>query len=517
MKRLTFICRQLLVIFLLVAVAACSKKTAGYTQVIPADTPLLFAFDINSLVKKSGVDSNSPMVREMMGGLENVLGAEEFSYVSELMRDPSSAGVSLSDPVYMYMDIETEQVTIVFRVTDEGKVKNLLRTLETRGDIEALTSSGGINSTVLGGSLVCAFNGDALVLSGTGNPRETERIREQVFAQMKQSESASIRGKKAFEKMSARKGDMQMLVEILPLLKLTNPEIVDLLPAGNPAEAMTVLGSFVFEKGRMQLTAETYVSDPALRKMYESQQKGMGTIKNTHIERFPLSSLFYVSMNVKGKELYKLMAENEQSREYIEMYGGLVDLENIIGSLDGDISLGLTGLSMMKMSPEILLLAEVRNDAILEALLQLEGLIGMQPGMDLQQTGDQAYVLKTRQGNFHFGMEKNTLYLTTDGKLLKNKPSQSLKEGTWVASAKKGPVFMVANVDNVLELPAFRFAASLGGGSMKQMFELASKFSYVELYSPSPEITEFNIYLNDKDENSLKVLVDALFLMADHF
>ncbi len=511
MRKLNLIYTQLFFI-LAVCISGCSQKSNEYTNAIPQDAFVVTSFDVNSLIKKSGLTDRNSILGRLSEEMGTLLG-ESFNDLKKAFTHPESLGISFADKAYAAIR-EDESCVLVLKVSDVKKLKNSFASLESEGMVNGIKESSGITHIDMGGEIFVAFNETTFIVM-TSSTHSVGEGKSYLVQLMGQKEEQSLNRDKGFRKMQERKSDLAVFI---------NPKAYTELMRQLPADALSydlsafsILGGLNFEKGRITMETEVYTEDKNLEKQIKENQRANGKLNSAFLEHFPLSTLAYLTFNLNGEALYNLLANNEQLKKQGLDITSIEAVKEVLASLTGDVSLGVTGLSLMQMSPEVLLLAEVKNNKITEVISQFESLINMQSGISLTGNGTNQYLLKTRQGNFHIGIKDNIFYATNSSDLSKGigiKQKESLANGEWASAAKRGSGYFLFNANEITQLPTFRLITGLGGAQGKQLGEIFSNLNYLEVFSESGTSATANLYLKNREENALQQLIEAAIQLS---
>lgn len=511
MKKRNLISSLFTLAVLVVFMASCSKK-AEYTNAIPADATVIVSFNTESMVKKSGLTDKEgeDLVRKMKEAAASGLSEDSYKYMETLIEKPSEAGLAFNEPVYMFMkDAQSNSAGVVAKVTDAAKLKKTFELMVTEKVAEELTETDGITYAVCGRSIAAFNENSLLIMDGKYNPGED--LEQTVLTLLKQSSENSMASNKGFQKFAGLKGDITGFVSMAALPSIYTAQAQAALPEGINLKDIMVLGTVNFEKGKIAITGETYTENEEIKKLYKQQEKITGKLNSTFLDFFPASSLAYMSFKLNGKEFYKYLIENKDFQNAVKSNDTGIDLEKMIGSLDGDISFGLTSLSAQGV-PSFVAYANMDNDYLIKVLDEQKDMISKNLGQRIEKTGENSFVARSRGMNIYMGMVGKHFYVTNDEATLKNidkDVNNPMSNAPWAASAKKSYSFIVLNVSDILKLPIVQMFTSMGGQQAKMGVKVLSECSYIEVIGTSTQ-GEVNIILNNKDVNALKLVAGGL-------
>lgn len=142
--------------------ASCSKKNV-YENVLPKDAAVVVSVDLVSMADKSGLssDKGAPVVARLSNALKSgAEGAGEL--IDKVTKDPSESGLDLTEKVYYFVGSGGVSTGLVMRVSDDGKLEDLLKALHDQQVCEKPVEADGCMWTAMGNVLV-AYTDDAFL------------------------------------------------------------------------------------------------------------------------------------------------------------------------------------------------------------------------------------------------------------------------------------------------------------------------------------------------------------------
>lgn len=514
---------KLLALIVLTALFAACSKQVNYTSVIPSDASMVTAIDLKSLIDKAGLNDkeNEATKQQVMDALKKEMSASAFQQMEKIMKNPAESGIDISVPVYLFMSPAFSTPAIVAQVCDESALNASLETLVQEQVAQPVTEADGYSFTVIGNG-VLAFNDSAMLIASGENESQMEQLQASVSNLMKQEEENSIAKAAVFQKMQATKGDIKFFASMGAVPELYKKQLNITLPQSIPWEDITLIAGVSFNNGEIVFTSEPYLENEEVKAMVQEQLAALKTPSHKFDKYFPASTLMLFNYSVDGAKMYDLMLHQyEEMSKSMTEYKQMVDMfkdENVkelICSLNGDITMGFTGVTMN--IPTFVAYAEVKDAAALEKLYQNRQSLNLPKGGFTElNKNEYAYKLMGLL-NIYFGVKDNILYLTNDENVYRNfgtVEKESIDKAPYAAEMKGSSAFVAINVEAILDLPAVKMAANMGGGKVQPYINLASKLSYFSAYSKDTT-GQVTLCLKDKDTNALKQIVDIVKQLAD--
>lgn len=490
---------------------SCQKSaTSGnYYEVIPATSKFICAVNVNQLITKGDV---SQQVEARMTGLlgkDMDMDAAALEKVQQILKNGNESGLDFSDYVFGFTGSEQENIAIVAKVTDISKLKAVFDCIGQQKGCTPLTAQGDYHQTVLDGNMVCTFNSELILCMVSKN---VDYSKEYSLRLLNKKEIRSIVSNPCFQKMLEGKSDFELLssMENLPEAVKANMAVYTAQMSFDITK-MYVIGSLNFEEGKVSLKYELTATDPAIITAMREQVDYMSKISDRFLTYYPASTLLYMIYSCNGVRMNEMLDKNNLWK-YIP--ADQAETEKIIASLDGDIACGITGLSVMGM-PNVLAYAQVKDTYLADCLAGLvKGKMG-QTGV-LKDKGNHNYEFNVQMinMNFYFGVKNgNLFYLTNDqeayanlGKAVKDPFSSS----AMVSDIKGTLGGIILNIESLLQSPIVSLSLyqMVGQQQGALMQKVLSEFSYTELLNVTETGVVWNLYLKNKQQNSLKTLID---------
>lgn len=498
---------MMLVVFL----ASCSKKEE-YVNVIPADASVVVSFDMKSMVDKSGLTdkSNEALVQKLWGTVSSGMSSSTLEQTEKMIKNPEESGLSFKEKIFLFAT--PKNVGFVLKVADEAKLKDFFKVLEAEKACSSIESGDGFSWVTIEGQSLCAFNNGALLLMNSLTSGGIEELKANAGIYMAQKEEASIRQNPGFKKMESKQDDIAVYVSMAGIPEMYMSYATVGLPAGASLKDLMMLGSVNFEKGKVVGKLETFTENKELQSFMDKQAEAIIKPDGEFMEYFPATTLLFLNYSIKGEKMYELLASNPQYSEILNGKDMGIDMKKLLSSFDGDLSIGLTGLSGFGI-PTLLAYAKVKDDYLMNTLAAHKQMLEMVLGATLTAKGKNAYSVKYMGMDIYFGMIDQYIYATNDSGVLgrlNEKVSDPLSKASWASEAKKSPVFFGLNVAGLMKNPLMAAFSSSGNPSMSMAFSVFSECDYIQMFQVSEKVGEVDIVLKNQDENVLKQLVSGI-------
>lgn len=490
----------------------CSEKTE-YTHVIPADASAVIALDLQSISKKAGLSDaeNQQFKLQIIDALKSGLNAATLSHLENILKDPSESGLNINDKIYIFTAPSLPFPAVLAKVDNEKKLRKTVGLLAEEQVLEPVTEADGYAYSMLGNNTVFAFSNSALIiapLSGNSQPGIAGTL-------LKAGGGKKITEDKIFRKMSEGDGSILFYTSLDALPESCVRQLNAGLTNHVDLKNVMITGNVDFDKGKITAQIELHSDDGKVAEMLKKQDSATGMIKGDLLSQFPASTLAFFSVNVNGGEMYKLLDENDDLRKNFSIPKA-AQVKDLFNSFDGDVSVGLTGVSMTH-TPTFIAFANAGKGADINSIYDSKNELGLAKGEDILKLADNEYVYKSRSGNIFFGYKDKYIYATNDELLYKNTgklKGASLKEARYAPNIEGKRKYLVIDIEAVSQLPIIQMMLVFGGSGIAAYYNIATRISYLEFTEKDLMKYDINIVLKNKEENAIKQILDLARAMA---
>ena len=510
MKKLVLKYAMLCLVLLMVS---CSEDT-DYVKVIPSDATTVIAYDCKHIIEKSGLfsneapDSQKEFVESHVSRLP--VGKEEL--IRRIIDNPGESGIDFNKPMYSFVTADTDTWALALPVIDAQKVKTALEVLaDSNLKGGKFTEEEGFAWSRLmanSQSFYIAVNEKVLVVVCKLGSEKRNTIKDRVAIWLNQTEEQSFVTNKYYEKLLDVKGEIKGYFAMTDVpeeaLMATQMIYSDNFDFGK----VKYLSGISFEKGQLKFDGNLLYEDEKMHEWLKEQEKVCKKIDGKSLQNYPLSTSVWFSMGLNGDKLYDHLLDHPVYGKELEEMRLPFNLEGIIRSIDGDISLGYpTGIRM-----------DVKNKELLKILVGTAKTMGSLIGVQMDETAPDQYKLygqtisrfkpEGRKLHPYVGMKDDTFYLMSDslsvGPLSKE---QSLASAPWANSVEGNILFVAFNFNKGSNL------LNMYTTSSKQSRMLKKYFDYITLSQHNIESNQFVLSFVDKEKNILQQFIEMYLQM----
>ena len=337
-------------ILLIVLTTGCSKEV-NYTNVIPADAYVVGSADLVALVEKSGLLTESSEAKQLiLGVLENNTSADIYKQAEKVLTSPKESGLDLEKRIYMFTSTDFIYPVWVLKVSDKGKLNTTLSLFSKEKLCSSVNSAAGFNYVTIEGSQIFAYNETSAIFANSIDTSNMQDLESKIGKLMNQDASNSIESNVAFGKLTKEHGDINFMASLAALPEIYSQQLKTSTGLPNvDLKDVTALGELDFKKGKIELKFNYFTENKEIEALMKRQAQVSKTLSRQFAEYFPESTLAFASVGANGKAMYSLILDNEDLKSFIPSADSPA-AKSIFESIDGDISIGITGVTMTTSS-----------------------------------------------------------------------------------------------------------------------------------------------------------------------
>lgn len=303
--------------------SSCTGKE--YINAIPSESQMLIRLNP---AKLSG--AKSPLILKTMLHLKNI----------------DNSGIDLSQDVFFFEDGQGN-FGICAKVNSSSKLAESLKdaglTLTKRRDYKF---------AVMPSDWVIGFSDDAVLMMGPVVPAAQDDISTLIARYLDSDEEQGIKS----SPMYATSDSIDAPMSIVAQTKALPEQFVAPFTMGAPKDAdpadVILAAAMEIKNGRLLMHGNTLSYKKSINAAIEKAANVYRPIKGDYIKAMSQNDVLGLFLNVDGKQFHKLLIQNRAATAMLAGINTAIDMDNIIKSVDGDLtlvtsSLGKENLHMM--------------------------------------------------------------------------------------------------------------------------------------------------------------------------
>lgn len=535
MKRLfTYFAMMVAMVATLVGCTKDESTNADYKCAVPNDAAFVARFDVNQVLVKSGLKTELTQMLRMQLQAE---GAPEF--VLELVNDFRNTGIDVEAPMYLFaklIDSNNIFVSCVAKTYNKNMLDKLLN-LASQGAIEKRVVSGCTVVPIEDG-IVMAYN-DIAVVYGIVVPLEENygyRVKTDSTPYIVEALQNATNGNGGAALPAYEGSDAAVCLNMASLVDMIKPQILKEATGrfnSDIAYALEMLDKSRNSKIDLALNFANGSINLDFKTSNFPKVEGfqMPVCSNQNLDKVSADALLVANLPLNGGEYVKAFtALLEQNPSYKQMLNqvlaesgaGAISADMVINlvspllsSVNGDITVAVNGVMptnndyAFTADVDACAMVNVTNSSIMSAV-EMSGFTNDSSVVNL---GNSNYRIKVDGVDVYFGQKDNLLYASTPVVVAPKYPSATA--ASWYPAVQCSHAYVVANLSSLLSIPQVKqevqqeVIAECGAAGYSVM-QLVNSLDYLLLTAPTQESLNLRLVLKNKNENSLKQVVDAV-------
>lgn len=443
-------------VLLVLCLASCSKK--DYASVIPAYATFVASVNLSDVATEAGL-KDSPILSFLNIGLKaSGLNDELFGAVID---DPSVLGLDFTSPAYVFQTAN-HSWGLVLRVDDSGQLEDVFKILAQKQIASKLTEKEGLSWSSLLGDINVAFNKESLLILVSQEDGITPMmLKQHMTALFGQEAELSFASTEQMQQLENSKSPIAVYSRMTALPQQMASGLAGFLPKGVRIADVEVSMSASFENGKAILKASMSSQNERVQQLLDDTDKHMHTIKGDFLGAASDRSFAWISMGCEGGWLLDLLKQNEDAKQALFMLERGIDIEQMLRSIDGDVTLVLPAepSSAGLQNSDFMLLAQVAQTDFLNDVPEWQK-SARDYGITIQNKGNQQYLMTTPETRLLWGVEQQNLYLATEGAYGQKAFSQnSTQLAAYKSEIEQSQLFAFLNLQAVPDLKSIPLKA----------------------------------------------------------
>ncbi len=419
----------LLSLLLIVGLSSCSKK--DFLNAIPKNSSILMAIDIKDLALNLDSTQNAT--------IESLLNKGNLS----------DLGIDESESIYLF-ETQDGNIGIALKVQSKDKLESWFLKQQENGFSQKLVKKKDYNFTIINSSWVAGFSSSVLVAIGPILPTSQAKTIKEIEKYLSQDSKKSIKSSPLFEQLEDIDAPIRLVAIASGLPKeIISPFILEVPKDIDLKKIMVSLSMTISkEDSCLEIHGRTTSMDKNILAQAEEKSKVFRKIQGKYIDSMSKGAPLGIFMNIDGNELLDILNANQYFQSLLMGANMAIDMNNIIKSIDGDISIVVPSLDN---NFSVNLVAQLSNKDFLKDIPYWKESCPI--GGQIDSWGKDAYYYIDENMSYFFGVNDNLEFFSGKGqaqalesiKQAKDPLSNSIKD-----KIKGEKLSIVINLDAVL-------------------------------------------------------------------
>lgn len=309
---------------MIVLMSACSDN--DYLNAIPSKSTAVISIDMSRLNGQEQEQNQEHILKTMLH-----------------VDDVSKCGLDVKEKVYLFETIDGN-LGLCAKVADEGDVSNWLSELSQQRICSTVTERKGFHFAVLKDSWLVGFSSKALLVMGPVVAEAQAEMQRQMVRYLKADEDAGIKSSKLFAQLDSIDSPMAMVAQAVALPEKFVAPFTLGAPKDADASQIVIAAGMDVEDGVLKIAGRTFSFNPSINQALVKSQQVFRPIQGDYVQSMPDDAMAGIFMNVAGSRFLPLVQSNQGLQTLLMGINASIDMDNILRSVDGDMSIVLPTL-----------------------------------------------------------------------------------------------------------------------------------------------------------------------------
>ena len=309
---------------MIVLMSACSDN--DYLNAIPSKSTAFISIDMSRLNGQEQEQNQEHILKTMLH-----------------VDDVSKCGLDVKEKVYLFETIDGN-LGLCAKVADEGDVSNWLSELSQQRICSTVTERKGFHFAVLKDSWLVGFSSKALLVMGPVVAEAQAEMQRQMVRYLNADEDAGIKSSKLFAQLDSIDSPMAMVAQAVALPEKFVAPFTLGAPKDADASQIVIAAGMDVEDGVLKIAGRTFSFNPSINQALVKSQQVFRPIQGDYVQSMPDDAMAGIFMNVAGSRFLPLVQSNQGLQTLLMGINASIDMDNILRSVDGDMSIVLPTL-----------------------------------------------------------------------------------------------------------------------------------------------------------------------------
>ena len=281
-----------------------------------------------------------------------------------------------------------------------------------RREGETIETQRGLKWSVLNGNMLLAFSDDRAMFMGPALGAELDNLRNTLATCIRQKETESGKQSRLYKLATEREEPIGLATNFTTLPEVKLLREIPWLKVKLPLDALNLSAGVTLKKERFSLSAALDTEDKKTEKMLNRADDIFSKVNGDLLATTPANPLFHMMIGLDGEDLLTLLRENDAIRTALLMANALIDLDMIVKSIDGDVSLTLMGDSQ---HPDLLFQAQLENDKFMRNVTSWNDDMTRMAGLQFYARDEHNAICRMKSGtDFYFSTADKRLRISNN-------------------------------------------------------------------------------------------------------
>jgi len=322
-KRISFYALFLMQII----IASCSDN--DYTSSIPRDSIAMMSIDV------SRTDAD-----DMAGVLETVLNIDDFA----------DCGIDFTTRIYAF-ETADGNFGLCAKVADGSALSDYVDRKVAEKRWSPVTGQGGFKFTVIDRVWLAGYSGSALLVMGPVAAAGQSDMCRRMAKYLSQGEDASVVTTEMFERLDSMNAPVSLVARCHALPDDVAAPFMLGVPDDVDASQVMLSAEMQINDGCLYVSGDVFSFDSAIDAAISKASDMFRPVGDKYVNCMSSESVFGFFANVDGRAFLPSIQSSKSLQALLAGVNTVVDMDNILRSVDGNMSITIPKVSFKNMIP----------------------------------------------------------------------------------------------------------------------------------------------------------------------
>ena len=384
---------QVSLLTLLTALLLASCSTDDYLRVVPADCQALLSIDLTGLADEKAAAGRLETLMKSATGID----------------DLSECGIALDARILLF-ETGDGLFGLCAKVDDESDLQSFLDgPLATKGFCQKTVSRKDCHFTMVKDSWLLGFSGESLLLMGPLVSASKAQLIQLMSRLLNGKEKENVTDNRLYQHLDSLQAPLKSVTQARALPE----QVAALLTLGAPKDAdpsqVCLSLTAQTEDGIVEVETETFSLNARLNASLHEAQKEFRPVTTKYLSCVTPETPLAFFLNMEGERLLALMRDNPALQSLLAGVNTAIDMDNILRSIDGDLSLIVPSRSDQKT--EAVVTAQLKSSDFLKDIGYWKQ--SCPAGTRIEEVGSQQYLFTDGSMSLYFGVSDHQFYASS--------------------------------------------------------------------------------------------------------
>ena len=314
----------------------CYRTVVSYAVLLPMFLILLSCSDDDYL---NAIPENSTALLAV--DMQDISDKDVSARIADFLKieNIDACGLDLSAKLYLFETIEGN-IGLSAKVADKGDLESFVGELAEKGYCQNISEYKNFKFSVIKDSWVAGLSSEALVIMGPALPAQQSELKQQIAKYLGNSAEQGVKRSPLFAKLDSIDSPVALVARASALPeKMALPFMLCAPKDADVSQIIIAAEIDASDNTHLTIAGESFAFDKDIDDELRASSNVFRPIKGTYAGNIPGNSVAGVFMNVDGGQFINLLHSNKTFQTLLAGMNMAVDMDNIIKSFDGDVTM----------------------------------------------------------------------------------------------------------------------------------------------------------------------------------